>query len=105
MASRAGGYYDRLRDGVHDGIGHISRHGTLGRDAGFHEPASGMGIQLVRSCTRWSHGVSTEVGRRSSTCYLLANLLALHRKRIHRSHPQQPALHLHRKPVLHHSNK
>jgi phospholipase D1/2 len=63
VASRAENMYDKLRDGVHEGEHHFSRHGTVQREPGFEEPITGMGIQLVRSCSRWSNGVSTEVSR------------------------------------------
>jgi phospholipase D1/2 len=95
LTSRTGTFYDRLRDGVHEGVGHISRHPT-----GFREPASGMAIQLVRSCARWSNGVSTEV-RKSPPLKFVVNLPALDRKCIHRNNSQQPTLHLHRESVFH----
>jgi phospholipase D1/2 len=94
FASHASTFYDRLRDGVREGAGRFSKHGSVGRDPGFEEPTSGMEIQLVRSCTRWSNGVSTEV-RGISPTELIADFPALHRQRLHRSHPQQRALHLH----------
>lgn len=47
----SGSIFDRVRSG----FGDIGR----GYDGGPQHP-SGMSIQLVRSCTRWSHGVSTE---------------------------------------------
>ena len=57
-ASKSSTYYDKLQDGFHEGYDHIARHGTQ-----FREPESGMKVQLVRSCTRWSGGVSTEVSK------------------------------------------
>jgi phospholipase D1/2 len=63
IASRAGTFYDKLRDGVHDGEREFHRHATLEREPGYQEPTTGMGIQLVRSCSRWSNGVATEVRR------------------------------------------
>jgi phospholipase D1/2 len=82
LSSRASTFYDKLRDGVQDGVlegaGHFSRHST-----GFREPLSGMGIQLVRSCSRWSNGVATEVRKDSGSFRFVANFLALYRKCIH----------------------
>jgi phospholipase D1/2 len=89
LSSRAGTFYDKLRDDMHDGVDHFSRHST-----GFKEPISGMAIQLIRSCSRWSNGVATEV-RKHSELKFVTNLPALHRQCVYRNYSLQSTLHLH----------
>ena len=53
----------------------------------FDPTPSGMSIQLVRSCTRWSNGISTEVSWVDVLVNASAKLLALDCKCIHTGHP------------------
>lgn len=49
----AGSIYDSIQSGFRDNISRFTERGV--------SQSSGMSIQLVRSCTRWSNGCSTEV--------------------------------------------
>lgn len=59
-----------FRDKLHGGVGHMwdRFHGAIGgHRGGDYNPGEGehegVAVQLVRSCTKWSNGVSTEVCR------------------------------------------
>jgi phospholipase D1/2 len=75
--AHASSIFDRLRHEV---------EGASGEE--YEQNRSGMSVQLVRSCTRWSNGVSTEVWRSPYLTIIGTDRLALYRKRLHGSHPQ-----------------
>jgi phospholipase D1/2 len=56
LPNRSGSLYDTVHKALPKGLG-----GTRGIDVDAGQHPGGMSVQLVRSCTRWSNGSSTEV--------------------------------------------
>lgn len=103
-AGVTGGFSDTLRRF------HIPGMGFMDSSEQEQVPKAGLSIQLVRSCTKWSNGVATEVSRLRfpaaphNTRYL-TYALAFHCRRLHPSNPRQSTLCLHRESILHHGNR
>lgn len=58
-----GSMFDHVKSKFHD-VSRAARN--FGGNNSIPQALGGMSVQLVRSCTRWSHGVSTEVCRVSN---------------------------------------
>jgi phospholipase D1/2 len=66
----AGSIFDSVREALPEGLG-----GTRAIDLDAANHPGGMSVQLVRSCTRWSNGVHTEVDSNFLKCTSHINII------------------------------
>jgi phospholipase D1/2 len=111
LFGHSGGLRQKIASRVNEGYHQMESQYGHGHDdfqqshAEHGAQRGGSDCQITRSSAKWSHNITTEVSTSENWTAgeTLLTALALDPKRILRDYQKQPALRLHRKPVLHHS--